>query len=461
MAQRTIAADLVRLLSASADPLYVLDDERRIAFVNEACATWAGCSASALVGQECRYHSSPEVEGAAAVAAALAPPPDVWMGQRQAAVVTLADADGREVGRHVEFVPLGSDALEISGVMAFARSATADSADSGAGNNDGQDDSSALLHERLRSWRRKLAGRYHLDRLVGESPAMEQVRRQVEVAMGTAACTSVVGPAGSGRQHVARTIHYGRVPAAAGALVPLECPFLTTGLLESTLRGLTRATTTNAPSRPATLLLSDVEQLPAEAQEYLARSLPAGGGIRILAISPEPLVACAARGELRMDLACALATIEIRLPALVDRLADLPLLAQLFLEDENRRGERQKAGFATAALDWLMAYSWPGNVAELAEVVSTAHRQAEGAHVQPADLPDKLRFAQDAAARPRRAEQTIVLEEFLGRIEEELIRRALDRAKGNKTAAARLLGMTRPRLYRRLVQLGIATEEDD
>ena len=78
---------------------------------------------------------------------------------------------------------------------------------------------------------------------------------------------------------------------------------------------------------------------------------------------------------------------------------------------------------------------------------------------RPTDLPAKIQISLDALARPRKAEQTIVLEQFLARIEEELIRRALARAKGNKTKAARLLGMTRPRLYRRLVQLGL--EEPD
>src|SRR5215467_7865147 len=103
MALRTVAADLVRLLDAAAGPVYVLDDQRRILFLNEACAAWAGCSAGELVGQESRYHSSAEVSGPAAIAAAMSPPPEVWTGERASALVSLAGPDGSTIARRVEF----------------------------------------------------------------------------------------------------------------------------------------------------------------------------------------------------------------------------------------------------------------------------------------------------------------------------------------------------------------------
>ena len=88
-------------------------------------------------------------------------------------------------------------------------------------------------------------------------------------------------------------------------------------------------------------------------------------------------------------------------------------------------------------------------------MVAEGCRAAAGPEVQADDLPERLRWVAEAATRPRRKEEAIVLDEFLGRIERELIRRALARAKGNKARAARLLGLTRPRLYRRMVQLGL------
>jgi DNA-binding NtrC family response regulator len=140
---------------------------------------------------------------------------------------------------------------------------------------------------------------------------------------------------------------------------------------------------------------------------------------------------------------------------LAERREDLPLVAQLFLEEVNSQGGKQLAGFTPEALDAMHAYPWPGNLDELAATVAVAHQRAGGPQITLADLPDEIHLAAAAAARPRKPEETIVLDEFLARVERELIQRALRRAKGNKTRAARLLGMTRPRLYRRMVQLGL------
>ena len=457
MATRTIAADLARLLDAAAGPVYALDDKGRILFVNESCASWAGCPASELLGQQCRYHSSGAVTGAESIAAALSPPPETWMGRRGAALVTLVSLDGQNASRHVEFVPLGGDALEVAGVIAFAASEVSDPAALDALDAaSARDDSSAReLHDRLRRWRRTLAGRYGIDRLLGDSPAMRQVRSQVELASSTATRVTIVGPPGSGRQHVARAIHYGRTALGAGSLVPLVCPVLSMSLLESTIRTLQRTAVAGQTPRPATLLLSDVDQLSLESQEYLARCLPSDTTYRVVSTARAPLGELAADGTFRPELACALSTVEIRLPPLRARLDDLPLLAQMFVEEQNRQGSKQLAGFTPEAIDRLAAYAWPSNVDELAEVVAAAHQLAELPHITPGDLPAKLHVALEAAARPRKREETIVLEDFLARIEEELIRRAMAKAKGNKTKAARLLGMTRPRLYRRLVQLGL------
>ena len=146
------------------------------------------------------------------------------------------------------------------------------------------------------------------------------------------------------------------------------------------------------------------------------------------------------------------------MPPLAQRREDLPLLAQLFLEELNARGGKQVGGFTPEALDRLDAYPWPGNLDELAQVVAEAHERAGGPEIARgrsarADPPGGRR---GGASAPH--EETIVLDEFLAAIERELIRRALARAKGNKAKAARLLGMTRPRLYRRMVQLGLEEE---
>jgi DNA-binding NtrC family response regulator len=150
-----------------------------------------------------------------------------------------------------------------------------------------------------------------------------------------------------------------------------------------------------------------------------------------------------------------LSTLVIELPSLATRLDDLPLVAQAILEETNAAGYRQLAGFAPEALDQLAAYSWPGNIDELAAVIRETHEKARGSEITVHDLPKRIHWAFDAAAHPPRSEESIVLGDFLDRVERELIARAMRRAKGNKSRAAKLLGLTRPRLYRRLVQLGL------
>jgi DNA-binding NtrC family response regulator len=209
-------------------------------------------------------------------------------------------------------------------------------------------------------------------------------------------------------------------------------------------------------------LLRDADQLSAESQAALAGMLEtAGFPWRVLATSTEPLLDLPRRGMFREDLAARLSTITIELPALARRRDDLPLLAQAMLEEQNARGGRQVGGFSPEALDRLCLYNWPGNVAELAQVVVESHARASAALVARDDLPERLRLAAEAAARPRRKEEPIQLDEFIAHIERELIRRALARAKGNKAKAARLLGLNRPRLYRRMVQLGLAAEGEE
>jgi DNA-binding NtrC family response regulator len=177
--------------------------------------------------------------------------------------------------------------------------------------------------------------------------------------------------------------------------------------------------------------------------------------IRLIVTAGESLVAAAEEGRFRGDLAGWLSTLVIELPPLAKRPDDVPPLAQFFVEETNAAGARQLGGFTNDALSRLTAYHWPGNVAELAEVTAESCAKAEGPLVAVADLPKKLHWAADAARYAPRAEKPIVLDDYLAEVEKNLLRETMARARGNKTKAAALLGLTRPRLYRRLVQLGL------
>ncbi len=459
--QRPSTTHLARLLNAAAQPIYVLDDELTLVFLNRACQEWLATD-EPLIGRRCGYHSSRAANRPDALAAGLCPPPHVLDGQIALATVFRVGPDGTLTERRAKFLPIGTDGDSPLGVLAIVEDTGQRVAPAGGGTADAAALEPAGLHEHVRRFRQEAAARYGADQIIGHGAAMQRARRQVALAATSQASVLLVGPVGSGRRHLAATIHYAAnpptpdAPSQVGALTPLDCSLLGADLLEAVVAAVARAKRTERETRPGTLMLHRVDEVSAELQVELAALLVRQGQPwRLMATAAEPLVELARRGKFREDLAAALSTIVIELPSLSRRRDDLPLLAQLLLEDLNAAGRRQIGGFTAAALDLLDSYGWPGNIEELAEAIAEAHSRAASREIDVQDLPDKLRLAAKAAAHPRRTEETIVLGEYLGRVERELIRRALARAKGNKAGAARLLGMTRPRLYRRMVQLGL------
>lgn len=453
---RTNARQLASLLDAAPQPVYALDDRLAIVFANRACLQWVGYSAEELLGCRCRYHSSPEVTGADAAAAGLCPPPGLAGGGHAVSIVSSRDAQGRLRRRRARFVAFGTAADENAGIWAVVEAADLGEAESVTQPEEDPSSEAVRLHELLRGLRQRLGSSHPSGRLVGESLAIRQARARIGVAATSTASVVFIGPPGSGRQYAARSVHDAAPAIERGPIVPLACSLLGADLIRSTVAALSSRRSDEAAPRRGTLLLNDAEQIPEEVQEDLAAALSARSfPLRLMATSSISLAALARQGKYREELAALLSTIEIELPPLAERRQDLPLLAQAIVEQLNAHGERQLRGFTSEALDLLDAHSWPGNLDELVDVVACAHRAAEGPEIGVGDLPGSIRAAIEAAAHPRRVEQTIVLDQFLDDVQRELIRRALTRAKGNKAKAARLLGVTRPRLYRRMVQLGL------
>jgi DNA-binding NtrC family response regulator len=445
-------ADLAKLLDDSAAPVYVLDEDHRIVYCNAACARWTGLPADELLGQQCGYHTPLDGSRAAAVAAGLCPPPKVFAGEMLSAQVSIVAPDGTLLRRRGHFVPLADGEDECAEVLAILD--THDAQDAAV---DGAVSVDNLLHDQLRALRASMAARFRLDSLLGNSPAMQRIRSQVELAAGHRAHVMVVGPRGSGKEHAARTIHYSR--DKSGTLVPLDCATLEPNLLRSTLRAIWFRQTSGKDAS-IDVVLNHVDAMPLDAQADLIELLRfTSPDVRVISTSERPLAD--GHDEFSRDLACALTTMIIDLPPLGRRIEDLPLLAQHFLEQCNVGTLKQVGGWTSEALDRLTAHDWHGNVDELAEIVARCHEAAQGGEVTAQDLPDEIRWSAEAASRPVRRDEAIVLPEFLAKVEIELITRALRRAKGNKSKAARLLGLTRPRLYRRLVQLGLEKPEDN
>jgi DNA-binding NtrC family response regulator len=309
------------------------------------------------------------------------------------------------------------------------------------------------LHRAIRSFRRSQAAEYAIESLLGDSAGVRKVRAQVAAAAASQANVLIRGRRGSGREHIARAIHY-RAHETAGKLVPIDCAVATE---ESLRRAVESVRGPRDPKQRNTLLLLNLEQLPPPLQMQLLPVMSAGS------LAARMVVTLAnASGEvvpeISPQLLSAFSTITIDVPSLAERLEDLPLLAQSFVEATNRRSAKQIGSVRPDALDQLALYRWPGGLDELRGVIAAAHAAATTHEITPTDLPPVVHHAAKSAAAPRRVPEKFVLDELLESIEREVITRALGQAGGNKSAAAELLGMTRPRLYRRLVQLGFITD---
>ncbi len=466
--------ELRRLLDSVAAPWCVVGAQRRIVWCNQALARAVELESDDLVNRECRYHTPDDTSRAQAIAAALCPPPELDPRHATSNDVSWLATSGIEVRYRATFAPLVESSNVLSseddgGVPpdAFPVFVTLHGPLSRPTGDDRSsesilmvdDPSPAALHDQVRSFRLTWGRRYHVDRLVGTSCHAQRIREQVEMASDAKGAVLIVGPEGSGRRHIARAIHYSRGESRAGRLIHLSATALSPDALQSAVKGLTATVDSRQRQPVATLLLADVDQLPDDLQLQL-ETLLAGrhAGMRLIATAKQPLDQLVGESRFRRRLALRLAVLSIELPSLGERREDVPLMAQLFVEEFNAQQDKQFGGFEEAALDQLAAYPWPGEVAELRGVVVEACRQSTSPLIPASDLPRKIAHGLAAAARPSEKQESIQLDDFLARIESEVVLRAMHQARGNKSKAATLLGMTRPRLYRRLVQLGLESD---
>jgi transcriptional regulator with PAS, ATPase and Fis domain len=451
---RSILLALRKTLGKTLRPIYLVDSDRTIQYCNDACLAWTGLSAETLIGRRCDYHWEIGDATAERAVAALAVPPEVYSGRQLRRLLNLGGSEGAMRQRWATFVPLATEDQQAAVLVIL------DATDCRQGeathDHDTEPDESARLHLQLAQMRRRLGPLYELHQIAGISPGIQRVRDQIRAAAASGSRTVIVGPPGSGREHMARTIYYLHAPAATGALVPLSCNLLDAELLQTTITSFIRTRPEIEVTGPAALLLLDVDQLSADAQRALMAVLNIVElKAYTLATASNSLFALVEQGEFRPDLANYLSTMVIELPPLHARTADIPLLAQKLLEATNADSVRQLSGFSQEALDLMTAYGWPGNVDELAREVRRVHLQASGPLVEAADLSSQIRDSLKAAAHPRRDAEPIDLDQYLSDIEKELMQRALKEAKGNRAQAARLLGIPRARLLRRLEQLGL------
>lgn len=306
--------------------------------------------------------------------------------------------------------------------------------------------------------------------LLGDSEAMRAVYRSIEKAAGTTATVLITGESGTGKELVARGIHYSSARAAA-PFVPVNCGGIPENLLESEMFGHLKGAFTGATESRAgffqtadggTIFLDEIGQMSTMMQVKLLRVLQdrqvymVGStrghivDVRIVAATNKELMPMVARETFRDDLYYRLNVIRIELPPLRDRGDDILLLINQFTRRFSTEAGRPSPTFSDRALSALRSYHWPGNVRELENVIQRLVVMCDGSVIDAPDLPELMRFTALRAPNLNRS---------LKEIETEHIRIVLENAQGNKTQAARILGIDRKTLREKLKSLGIPDAE--
>ena len=332
------------------------------------------------------------------------------------------------------------------------------------------------LGEEIRRLRREAAGTRY-EELIGDSAPMKIVFELIERVAESDVTVLITGESGTGKEVVARALHrHGR--RKDGPFVAINCAAMPEALLESELFGHTKGAFTDAKtSRPGlfaraqhgTILLDEIGDMPLGLQPKLLRVLqersvrPLGGhsevpfDVRVVAATNRDLESAIEEGRFREDLFYRINVVNIALPPLRARTGDILPLALSFVRELASRAKKNVTGFAPPAAERLVTYVWPGNVRELQNCMERAVALARFDQITVDDLPEKIRDY-------RRSHVLVVADDPtelvpMDEVERRYVRRVMEAVGNNKTAAARILGIDRKRLYRWLARLGLDDDE--
>ena len=336
----------------------------------------------------------------------------------------------------------------------------------------------AMEHTRLREENRRLREslglRFDRSRIIGQSPAMVKLLDTVSQVAPSEATVLITGESGTGKELIAAAIHFNS-SRRDGPFVQLNCAAITETLLESELFGHEKGAFTGAERRRegrfhqadgGSLFLDEVSEMPLSMQVKLLRVLqereftrvggdaPIRVDVRLIAATNRHLPDLIAAGRFREDLFYRLNVVGLIVPPLRERHEDIPLLVQHFLETFAQRNRKPIKGVTPQAMDGLIHSSWPGNVRELMNAVERAVVLARTDYLPAEDfglVPAEEASPERSALPPVDAAENLALDE----IEKATILRALESAGGNKSEAARRLGITRRTLHKKLKAYGV------
>lgn len=336
-----------------------------------------------------------------------------------------------------------------------------------------------ILTETVRHLRKSVEQMQKYGDLLGASPVMRDLFLRLARIADTESPVLIAGESGTGKELVARALHQ-QSRRKQNPFVAINCAALPETLLESELFGHTQGAFTDARSmrkglflqaEGGSLLLDEIGDMPLNLQPKLLRALegrvirPLGGeaeipfDVRVIASTNRDIEAAVEEGRFREDLYYRVNVIRLDLPPLRSRGADILILAQCFLEDLASRLDRPIKGISNSAAERLMNYNWPGNVRELRNVVEQAIVLASHDKLAIDDLPERIRNHRPSQAllatdNPR---ELVTMEE----VERRYIMHVLEATNNNQTQSARILGLDRKTLWRKLHQYGVAHNSTD
>ncbi len=314
--------------------------------------------------------------------------------------------------------------------------------------------------------REKIKSKQGFGSIVGRAPEMEKLYRIIAKAAHSSHPVLILGESGTGKEMVARSIHYSG-PFNDKPFIPVDCGSLVPTLIESELFGYVKGAFTGAVqsregllaiAEGGTVFLDEVGELSVDLQAKLLRSIqekeirPVGStkrvpiNVRILAATNRDLEQAVAQGEFRRDLYFRLNVLSLRIPALRERRQDIPLLAAHFLERLSR-ASRLDRSLSDDAMKALLAYDWPGNVRELENCLERACAFTSGPVIHAADLPSAIHSVQSTSPAGGNGAAKIVP---IADLEKQTILNTIGQLNGDKLMAARLLGIGKTTLYRKL-----------
>jgi two-component system response regulator AtoC len=334
------------------------------------------------------------------------------------------------------------------------------------------------LEQENQQLKQQVDQRFGLENLIGESPAMHRILDTIRQVAPTRATVLVLGESGTGKELIARAIH-NLSNRNKTRFIAFNCSAFSPQLVESELFGHEKGAFTGASERRigrieqaagGTLFLDEIGEIDGNVQVKLLRALDPGvfervGGnqtiktdIRLIAATNRDLARLVSEKKFREDLYYRLNVVQIRVPPLKERKEDIPLLANAFLKEISQRDNKTFRPLSPEAMEALLRYDWPGNIRELKGAIDSGVTLAIGPQITLQDLPltiSEARFSGSAGIDENAGQMNIHNNEM------RLILRALEETRGNRTEAAKKLGISRRTLHRRLKELNLTTSDDE